>query len=308
MMKKLVDLWNKGVCVSGRFEGRSKHDMEILMGGRGAHISTLVNQHLQVLISSDPSTSKAQKATKLGITIINAADLDAALGGPLHDYKARMTRMATRYPTMRHLSTLAWGEPASEEELAKVETKIGFPLPAAFRSFFSQANGLSMVLYTPKKQRQKAPEVKTDLIPWDVAAHQDGPLWKELQKVSSSAGSICIPSLETIFFSDWSSMGITAENPKGTIKVGKRKVKQAEFFENLYLFDAFHGYYQAAIWVDKKNEALWVMLGEDYGAVWHDNHPIPFETYMEELVFHTGFQRSVQNINTKGWGQLRLTL
>lgn len=305
-MSKVVDLWDKSVCVSGRFPGRSKHDMEMLMGGRGAQISSSVHNNLKVLISSDPNTSKAKKAAKLGITIITAADLDEALGGPLYDYKSRMQRAATRYPSLYHLSTLAWGDPASEAELAKVEETIGFPLPAAFRSFFSQANGMSMHLYGPKRQKQKAPEVKTELIPWNVACHQDGPLWQEMQTVSNGGvGLVCIPPLETIFFSDWSNMCIEVNDPKGKVKVGKRNVKQPEFFDNLYLFDAFHGYYQAAIWADKKNETLWIMIGEDYGATWHDSHPIPFETYMEELVASMGMQRSLQNIYTKGWGRLR---
>jgi len=308
-MSEPIDLWDKTVCVSGRFEGRTKHDMELLLRGRGGTVFSSVGKNTQVLFSSDPNTSKAQKAQKLGIPVVTPQNLDATLGPPLWNYKMRMERSATRFSGSEFLATLAWGAPASEAALKMAEETIGFPLPAAFRSFYEQANGMSANLYVPKNRSKKLPERKTELIPWDVSADTDGPLWKDMAKNSSgTVGLANLLPLETIFSSDWSGMCMDVSDPKGTIKVGKRKVKEPEFFDNLYLFDAFHGYYQAGIWADRKNKALWVMIGEDYGATWHDSFPIPFETYMEELVFGRCLDRSVQNIYTKGWGRMRLSV
>jgi len=308
-MSEPMDLWEKSVCISGRFEGRTKLDMELLLRGRGGGTTRSVSKHTDVLFSSDPNTSKAQKAQTLGVTVVTPQDLDAFLGGPLWNYKARMERSATRYAGSEHLSTLAWGAPASAAALKMAEETIGFPLPAAFRSFYEQANGMSAHLYVPKKRGVKLPERKTALIPWDVSAHTDGPLWKDMAENSSgTVGVANLLPLETIFSSNWSSMCMDVSDPKGTLRVGKRKVKEPEFFDNLYMFDAFHGYYQAGIWADRKNKTLWVMMGEDYGATWHDSFPIQFETYMEELVHGRCLERTVQNLYTKGWGSLRLSV
>ena len=70
------------MCISGKLHsGRKKHDYEAQLLAAGIHLVDEVNRGLSYLVLADPdsTSSKADKARKLGVEVISEAQLLALI-------------------------------------------------------------------------------------------------------------------------------------------------------------------------------------------------------------------------------------
>lgn len=303
-MIDLRDVSNKSICVTGRIPGFTKTELEILLKARGAtFVNSSPSKNTSVVVAAENEGKKVDKARALGLPLMFGEEVRAALGAPLEGYRARLeARMAAR-PKFYKTATAHLGEPAPGALLDRVAERVGFALPAAARNLFSQVNGISYLWAT-----RSLPFAIDGAIPWSEAMHQDGRIWRalaELQRTGKSGlhmGHIAIPDVETIFFSQWDGRVFTSDNPgpKDKVAIGKKKAKAQDFWRNLFLFDAFHGYYQAALWADPVSEEFYVVYGSDYGADWGWSNPISLELYMEFLCCGFGDARIIEPASKAG--------
>ncbi|MCB9762356.1 MAG: hypothetical protein H6739_21345 [Alphaproteobacteria bacterium] len=303
-MTDLRNVHQKRVAVSGRFPDFSKAELEILLRARGAwQVTNTASKDTFAMLSAEATGKKPDKARELGVPILLPEDVRAALGAPLEGYRERLAFRIADRPNYYKNAVLHIGDPASDALIARIEERIGFPLPEAARNLYRQLDGISWLWTIPKLQ-----DTVDAPLPWNEACHQDGELWRrlaDLQKHNKSRftmGLICIPPAETVFFEQWDGRMFSSDayGPKDTVKVGTRKLKAKEFFRNLFIFDAFHGYYQAGLWADPEEQTFNIVYGSDYGADWTWCKPIPFEIYMEYLAWEFGSNRIIDLVAKLG--------
>lgn len=300
----LRDVYGKSIAVTGRIPGFTKAELEILLEARGAAlVNNSPSKDTSVVIAAADGGKKVEKARALGLPLVFGDDVRAALGEPLEGYRARFERSAAKRPKFYKTATLHLGAPAPHELLERVAERVGFALPAAARNLFSQVNGLSYLWST-----RKMPAPIAGPLAWHDAMHQDGATWKTLLALSRKGkgsfvmGLIAIPDAETIFFSEWNNRVFSSGDPgpKDRITIGKKKAKAQDFWRNLFLFDAFHGYYQAGLWADPVSQDFYVVYGSDYGADWEWSSPISLEIYMEHLCTQFGRTRPIDPASKAG--------
>lgn len=184
---------------------------------------------------------------------------------------------------------LAFGPPASPEQIAEVErAHLGFPMPAAMRTFFEAHDGLSLLFHRVDDLSAEIFDHSVPLtienegpIAWNEAMHDGGPIWALIDAADFGespnggffyAGMICIPNLATLFSTDWASiMGW----PEGT-----------------WLFDSFHPFYSSALVADRASETVWIQPTADYGAD-RDAPRVDLAEYLENLLQTGGTERIV---------------
>lgn len=304
-MTDLRDVSEKTLALSGRFADWTSAELEILLRGRGAwRFVSSPSKACAAMVADSLDNPKVQKARALGLPVFTADGLRAALGPPLEGYRARLERSLAARPRYVKDAVQAIGDPASPELLARVEARIGFPLPEAARALWSQMDGLSLVWTTPELQA-----TSTELLPWNVACHDGGALWRGLYDLREhnpsryDMGMVCIPPVETIFFTGWDGMMFegSAWGAGDTLKLGSRKIKARDLFDNLFLFDLFSPYYQAGLWADRERQDLVVVYASDHGADWSMAAPVPLEVYMEFLLVDHGRTRAISPSSKLGW-------
>lgn len=298
-MTDLRDLSRQTLCITGRFADWSKAELEILLRGRGAwRVAPSPSKAVSVVISAETAGPKVDKARALGLPVVFADELRAALGAPLEGYRARLLRSLAERPRYIHDAVLAVGDPVSDALLARVEARIGFPLPEAARNLWKQLDGLNLLWTVPSAVQERSDA----LLPWSVACHGDGELWTKIHALRAQnpsrfdMGQIAIPPVETIFFQAWDGTMFdgSAYGPKDTLTLGKRKVKAQDLFSNLFMFDLFSPYYQAGLWADREQQALHVVYCSDYGADWSMAATVPLEVYLEFMLVDHGRTRPIE--------------
>lgn len=293
----LRDVTGKHITVTGGIPGLTRGGLEILLEARGvAVLSRSPGKLTDLVIAPEDSGKKVDKARALGLPIVVGDEVRAALGEPLEGFRARFQAKLAKRPKFYKDAVLHLGDPAPAQLLERVAERVGFALPLAARNLFSQLNGLSYLWST-----RKMPAELAGPLAWHDTMDQDGAIWRTLLELSGtskgsfSMGLIAIPDLETIFFSEWDERLFISGNygPKDRVTIGKKRAKARDFWGNLFLFDAFHGYYQAGLWADPVSEEFYVVYGSDYGADWGWSSPIPLEIYMEHLCARFGAGRII---------------
>ncbi len=296
---------NATVAVSGRFSEWTKGELEIVLKARGvARIAGSPTKSTLALFCDTPDNRKAEKAKKIGVPVVLPSQIREALGAPLAGFRERFEHFVHNREDYYHNHTFAMGEPASREVLTRVEERIGFDLPEAARNLWSQLDGFSW-LWT---FRGLSGPTSRELLAWNVASHGDGALWKSLyaaceaDRQSFSMGLCCIPRAETIFFTKWDGISFVSDGytARDKLKLGRRKVNARHFFDNLFLFDFFHPYYQAGLWADSESQQLYVVYSSDHGAAWDVAAPVPLEIYMECLLAERANYRTIDLSNKRG--------
>lgn len=183
---------------------------------------------------------------------------------------------------------LAFGPPASADQIARIERDhLGFPMPAALRTFFAAHDGASMFFH---RVDDLAAEIDDHTVPlhvedttrlrWNDAMHDGGSLWSEIDAVDFGrselgffyVGLLCIPSLAEIFDTDWRSIfGWPAD---------------------MHLFDAFHPFRGSALVRDAAARTLHIQPTADHGAD-RDAAPVDLAAYLSTLADHAGTDRSI---------------
>ncbi|MCB9742322.1 MAG: hypothetical protein H6741_25775 [Alphaproteobacteria bacterium] len=303
-MIDLRDARPYSIALTGKFPDLSKAEIEILLQARGSgHVMGAPSKYSTLLIADTPDGKKQDKARELGQPILLGEDLRAALGEPLEGYRERFERAVAERPNYYSNVYFHIGDPAPAETLARVEEKLGRPLPLAAKNLFSQLDGLSYLWTIPD---MKAP--REGLMGWADMMDSGGELYSSLvnfqqkNKTRFGMGCVNIPTVETIFFTEWEGRLFSSDHygPKDKIKVGKQKVGARAFFDNLFLLDGFHFYYQAGLWADPESGELFVVYGSDHGADWLWSTPLPFEIYMEYVLWEFGSNRIIQPASKLG--------
>lgn len=302
-MTHLRDLHQKYVAVTGKFDAFSQGDLEILLRARGAWgVRGAPAKDTVVLIAATSEGSKQDKARALGQPVILGDALRAALGAPLADWRQRLQRLMDHETNNRggkRFAVAHLGAPVPGATLDRIEARIGFPLPAVARELFAQVDGVSLLWGRPALRTTPTSDQP---IPWNVAMDDGGDLWNELRRLDRDVlwGLVCIPSVETVFFEAWVGRVFPRIEPDAGVQLGKRKVKARDFYGQLFLFDAFHPFYQAALWADLERKELVVVYGADHGADWTWSSPVSLELYLEYLLLDLGHSRLIDPVNKRG--------
>ena len=304
-MTDLSDLHQQNVCVSGRFADWTKAELEILLKARGAwQVSASPSKGVAAMISAEATGPKVEKARALGVPVVGPDELRQALGPPLNGYLRRLNRKIAEQPSYVQRAVLAVGAPASDALLARVEQQIGFPLPAEAAALWRQLDGLSLLWTTPGLM-----PCSSEPLAWSEACHDGGPLWTRLHALRAAnptrfwMGMVCIPPLETLFFTPWRGRIVPdhAVGPKDTVQLGRRKVAAQALTEHLYGFDLFSPFTFAGLWADQETQRLQVVYGTDHGADWSVAATVPLEVYLEFLLVDLGATRPIEPTRKVGW-------
>lgn len=279
-------------CITGRFPEWSNAELEILLRARGASgMDEAPNKNTRAVFSGATSGKKVDKARALRLPVYYPEDVRGVLGPPLSDYRARFHRLRKERWERVHERVLAIGDRASDEVLARIEARVGFPLPEAARNLWTQLDGLTYLWTAPDARGPTDPTP----IPWHSAIHQDGELWRGLYATATATpdlrmGLCCIPPVETIFFGE---RGVLMAEGDGSVQLGKRKVATKDFYPNLFLFDCFHSFYLAGLFADREKQEFFIVYSADYCADWSVAAAIPFEIYLEYLLLEWGRDRLI---------------
>jgi hypothetical protein len=301
-MSPLPDLHQKYIAVTGKLEGFSPGDVEILLRARGAWgVRSAPAKDTVALIAATAEGSKQDKARALGQPVVLGDTLRAALGAPLAGWRQRVQRLIddeTNDRGGKRFAVASLGAPVPDATLARIEARIGFPLPAVARELFAQVDGASLLWGRPALRTTPISDLP---VPWNVAIDDGGALWNELRRFDRDVqwGFICLLPVETVFFETWVGRVIPTHDPDAVLRLGKRKVKARDFYGQLFLFDAFHPFYQAGLWADREREDLVVVYGADHGADWTWSNPVSLEQYLEYLLLDLGFSRLIDPVNTR---------
>jgi hypothetical protein len=167
-----------------------------------------------------------------------------------------MLRGLLRHPAVV-VNRFSVGLPNTEDELVRIEARLGRPLPRLLRAFYLQVGELQLL--------------------WayrDEAASVAGEGMWNIDDNDSHQGDINIWPLQVVLEGEWTSeeYGIT---PGLT--------------ENQKLFDYYSEYHQMAIEVGNDEDPR-LPLGEDYGACFDYAKPIRFSDYLSVLLHTYGFK------------------
>ena len=284
-------------AIVGRLSGWDPSHLEMLLRGRGViGFKKSVSKKSVVLCCDDPEHKMAQKARDYGVPVLDSASVRGAIGAPLASYRRRLEALLderkSRFGHVYKRALLHIGEPASEADLAMVEQRIGFELPEAARNLWSTMDGFVFLWFWGGNTWRGPTEGP---LAWHEAIDADGAFWKKVRQTRGKKmlpiGLIDIPDLKTIFGTEWKGYLTPDIEDLPPVRLGKREVAAEDFYPQLYGFDFFSPYYQAAIWADRETKSLQVVYGQDYGADWDFAEAVPLEVYMESLLGFWGEER-----------------
>ena len=301
-MTKLPDLYQKYVAVTGKFDGFSQGDLEILLRAHGAWgVRGAPAKDTVALLAATADGSKQDKARALGQPVLLGEDVREALGAPLAGWRQRLERLIRSEAQDRggkRFAVAHLGPPVPQQSLARIEARTGFALPAVAREWLAQVDGVSLLWGRPALRATPTSDLP---IPWNVAMDDGGALWNELHRLGRDVyrGLVCIPPVETLFFTPWVGRVFPRYEPSDVVQLGKRKVKAPDFYESLFLFDAFHPFYQAALWADRERKEWVIVYGADHGADWTWSNAVSLEMYLEYLLLDLGHSRLIDPVNKR---------
>ena len=202
---------------------------------------------------------------------------------PIKDLSQRIKQTLAQARSVRQLAHAHFGEPASEALIQRVEEEVlGFDMPAELRAVYEKMNGFSVYLpaadaeYEPVDEDAPLSIDDEQFIEWYrfIDSSVDGPVFPDATHRAQAldadgkvfdAGVAYLMPLEAMFFDhDWSS-----------IRYGQ---------DDLFLFDAFNEFYDAALKVDKTNQNVSIIICEDSGAATEDWDPMTISEYLEQLL------------------------
>ena len=236
------------------------------------------------LVIADATDPIAHQAVQDGVPAVSAAAVRSLIGPPLANLRERLLDRLRVAREMQELVHVHLGEPADAELITRVEEEIlGFSMPPALRTLYEEMNGFSLYLpcITDESKCILDPTLPLEIahqefVPWNefAASQTDTLVYPDgYDRARAAADSpdhfylavVYIMPLEAMFFdNDW-------EANRG--------------YQDLYLFDAFDPFYEAALQVDSEAETVMVRMVEDHGASTDDWDPIEVEDYIEQLLF-----------------------
>lgn len=234
------------------------------------------------VVIAEVDSNSAISAGRRGLPVVTSETFRALAGPPLADFRERLLARVRAAREMQELVHLHIGEPASEELIERVESEVlGFEMPEALANFYRQMNGFSVYMPLSDDQDKLSvdrqaplPDCHDEFVPWDrFAARNDESLVFpdafERKKQSTNPnfyiGVACVLPLEAMFFEhDWEQ-----------IRYGQ---------PDIYLFDAFDDFKDAALRVRRESQQVDVLLTSDHGADLYNWQPLGVEAYLEGVL------------------------
>ena len=167
--------------------------------------------------------------------------------------------------------------PADLEAIDKVEKALGYKLADSITNFYKECGGIQLLWLN--EYNDDFDKVKENFI-------SDGPLddWfiKGNRVDFSPEGCIWIPSIETVFWTNWSENGIVFEIDDFDASI----TKNFKDFK-IQIFDWFSTFNDVAFLINGTSNPP-LVLGDDNQATYRDSHFIDFDLYLELLLKSKG--------------------
>jgi hypothetical protein len=283
------------VAIEGTLKGFPGGLLPLLVKARTQWtIAPSPNKKTVAFFTTKPEGKKAEKAKTLGVPVITEDEARDVIGPPLKGYRERIEHFVSQRPDYYVDHVFKMGDPVSDAVIARIEKRVGFEVPEAARNLFAELNGLQW-FWT---YRMDVPPMEG--LDWTQTGEFSSEFWRDVKAPDNNfnLGLVCIPDVETIFFSDW-HLGANPKDVVGRkVKLGKRKVDAPSFYSNLFGFDFFDTFYPCGLWADPETKDFYIVYGDDHGASW-ECEPVPLEGYMEALISTDGTDRLVMSGGTK---------
>ncbi len=163
--------------------------------------------------------------------------------------------------------------PASDEQIERVETILGYELHSSIKNFYRQSNGLQLVwIFTSNEQFDENLHMPNGN-PLDFS--------RQYQDYFPEDGAVMIQPIEEAFLSDWKErIFFDFMNNEEIEKFGDKEYGCLDFHQRIRPFDAFSMYYDMAFFLDGTGNPP-VIMGNDHQACYTDSLITDFESYME---------------------------
>lgn len=268
------------VVVTGAFSGISRADIESVLVASGATVGSGVTKKTDLLIAGDKAGSKLAKASELGVRVMSEDGFRALLGvgpsgpaleGPLSDWVTRFKQAADQLLAHPDVLVLNYhvNKPATEEDLALVESHLGAKLAPAIRNVYLAADGLSLRWIAKSDARLKEHagdprlQFRRGLLPWGTVTDLGG---------LDSGCITLLPVKDTFVYQSWEGHHVF-DFHEGAEREKQKALKIFDYFNffNMTAFDLLDG--------EPGNPA--VVMGDDHGATFRDSRITRFEPYLE---------------------------
>lgn len=265
-------LSGKRVVIDGTFEGLRAEELKLLVVAHGGVPAGLKGADLML---AGEGAKKRAEAESAGKPVVTLADLEPPLG----DWFERLSEgiRARPKPEKQKYRNFGFGPPADDALVGAVMDRIGFR-SLALESLMRSFNGLSYLWTKSSKPIDVAEDDRMDARRF---LHAQDPMWAAVGK--SSIASIAFPTWEEMFL-DEAFRGVAlplAEVDGDTSVLEKKRPLVAS---QLFPLDYFHWNSFAALYADREEQSLWVLLADDHGADLTRSKPIPFRIYVESLL------------------------
>lgn len=177
--------------------------------------------------------------------------------------------------------------PATDEQIALVENKLGITLDESITSFYKQSNGLQLIWVF------KSNEKFDESIHFPNDEHLD--FHRQYEDYHTEDGTVMIQPIESAFLRDWKDVVYFDDMNK---EVPNDRNEEAEFLlgkiysiydfhQKIQPFDCFSKYSDMAFFLNGSGNPA-VLLGDDHHNVYTDSKITDFESYMEFIIANKG--------------------
>ncbi len=166
--------------------------------------------------------------------------------------------------------------PPDIEAISRVEEKLGYKLDSSITDFYKECGGVQLLwLHENNDNFERLPSqlpLEGKLDQWYI---------KGEHLSFFPEGSIWIPSIETVFTTDWTDL-IFAEKDEFDSEL----TKDYDGFK-IQVVDWFSGFNDVAFLINGTSNPP-LVLGDDNGATYSESHVIDFKLYLELLLKSKG--------------------
>jgi hypothetical protein len=168
--------------------------------------------------------------------------------------------------------------PPNPEAITKVEALLGYKLDSAITDFYKECGGIQLLwLHENNDHFDRLP----GQLPLDESELNDWYIKGEHMNFFPE-GSIWIPSIESVFTTDWTQNGLEFDSAE----FDEALTKNYEGFK-IQVFDWFSGFNDVAFLINGTSNPP-LVLGDDNQAVYNESHVIDFNLYLELLLKSKG--------------------
>lgn len=177
--------------------------------------------------------------------------------------------------------------PATDEQIALVESKLGISLDDSIVSFYKQTNGLQLIWIF--KSNEKFDENV------HFSSHEPLDFYHQYEDYHTEDGTVMIQPIESAFLRDWKDVvyfddmnkKVSADHNEEVEFLLEKTYSIYDFHQKIQPFDCFSKYSDMAFFLDGTGNPP-VLLGDDHHNVYTDSKVTDFESYMEFIIANKG--------------------